>query len=359
MNTTAATAASADASGSGGGPRRTGYPGFAGTLKLVGTGPRGSRDLSFEEARGALESMLAGDVTPAQAGAFLVATRIKGESPEELAGYAQALRDMIAPSLRAPVGSRPLVACAGAYDGAAEAPLLSLAAGVVAAACGAGIVIHCGGRLGPKYGVTSREVLAALGGSLSPSAEESAAMLARAGVTVVDTSRAVAGWKELMVLRNEVGLRGPVHSAEKLLDYFGASSFVVGYTHSAYSGRLLGALGFLGASKAVAVRGMEGSEVLKPGRPVAHGFDGPLELPERLGETIRAAGGDAKGSAQLTRGILDGSIRGVERAAVVLSAAVRLYAAGLVRDARDGFDIADAAISDGGAAAVLRAMVGQ
>ncbi|MGI8902554.1 MAG: anthranilate phosphoribosyltransferase [Solirubrobacteraceae bacterium] len=351
-----------------GGSRRASYPGFNATLKLVGTGPRGSRDLSFDESREALRALLAAEATPAQAGAFLIATRIKGESPEELAGYAQALRDVARP-LTADT-RRPLVACAGAYDGSVEAPHLSLAAAVLAAACGAGVVVHCGPRLGPKYGVTARDVLAELGGPGSPTLEESEAMLSRAGVTLVDTARAVAGWDALLTLRNEVGLRGPVHSAEKLLDYFGARRFVVGYTHSAYAGRLLGALHRLGAERAITVRGIEGSDVVRPGRPVAHelagakestGESGPcaaIELPEQLGQAVSAPGGE-RASAELTTAILAGAHHGPELSAVLLGAAIRLYAAGLARDARDAFDVADAAIKDGNARATLAAMVGR
>jgi len=246
-------------------PRKATYPGFRATLKLVGTGSRGSRDLSFDEACDALGALLRAEATSAQAGAFLIATRIKGESPEELAGYAQALRDAAEPM--SALTDRPLVACAGAYDGSLQAPHLSLAAAIVAGACGAGIVVHCGPRLGPKYGVSARDVLAALGAPRSPTRAQSEAMLARAGVTVVDTSRAVQGWNALTRLRNEVGLRGPVHSAEKLLDYFGARRFVVGYTHSAYAGRLLGALALLGAERALAVRGTEGPDGLDEAPP--------------------------------------------------------------------------------------------
>jgi anthranilate phosphoribosyltransferase len=335
--------------------RRADYSGFRATLKLVGTGPRGSRELTPEEARDALAALLAGEPTAAQAGAFLIAARVKGESAGELAGYAQALRDASAPLCYA--GDRPLVACAGAYDGARDSPQLSLAAGVLAAACGAGIVIHCGPRIGPKYGVTPADVLAALGGPVAPSLAQSEAMLARAGVTLTSTPLAVKGWSALVRVRNEVGLRGPVHSAEKLIDYFGAERFVVGYTHSPYAGRLLGALALLGARRAVAVRGIEGSDVLRPGRPVAHELDGAVELPERPGEALKAPGG-AGPAAELTSAILRGA-GGPERVAVLGSAAVRLYAAGLVRDARDGFDLAAAAISRGEAAATLQAMVGR
>jgi anthranilate phosphoribosyltransferase len=340
------------------GSRRTTYPGFSATLKLVGTGPRGSRDLSFEEAREALGALLAGEATPAQAGAFLIATRVKGESGAELAGYAEGLRDAVDGAVRGSVSvsGRPVVACAGAYDGCAEAPQLSLAAGVVAAACGAGIVIHCGPPVGPKYGVTPSQVFEALGGSGSLSLSESAVLLRRCGVTLVDTARAVGGWRELLAIRNEVGLRGPVHSAEKLIDYFGARRFVVGYTHSPYAERLLEALRILGAERAIVVRGVEGSDIVRPGRPVARELGGVLELPERLGDSMRAEGGAAQ-SAALTESILAGTWAGAERTAVILSAAVRLFAAGLVRDPRDGLDLADAAIRDGGARATLAAML--
>ena len=91
---------------------RSSYEGFRATIKAIGTGPRGSRPLDFDEAREAMAAILAGDVSDAQAGAFLIAMRIKGETPAELAGLAQALRDAALP-MRAPA-KRPRVACAGA-----------------------------------------------------------------------------------------------------------------------------------------------------------------------------------------------------------------------------------------------------
>lgn len=60
---------------------RSTYQGFAATIKLVGTGARGSRDLTFDEARDAMGALLAGETSDAQAGAFLIAMRLKGEAP--------------------------------------------------------------------------------------------------------------------------------------------------------------------------------------------------------------------------------------------------------------------------------------
>ncbi|MGI8802036.1 MAG: hypothetical protein ACR2KV_07660, partial [Solirubrobacteraceae bacterium] len=297
-----------------GGQSRAIYDGFRQTIKAVGTGVRGSRELTFAEARAAMTLLLEGGTTPAQSGAFLVAMRIKGESAAELAGFAQGLREASSPADT--TCARPLVACAGAYDGVADTPHLSLAAGVVAAAAGAGIVLHCGDTLGPKYGITVADVLGALGGPAVPSADQSTRMLEAAGVTVIHAGEAIPGWRALAAIRDEVGVRGPVHSAEKLVDYYGARRFVVGHTHSSYSERLLGALDLLGAERAVAVRGVEGSDVMRPGRPQAFEAGRSLELPQRLESRLArpvaptSPGGKAARSAPLTHELVGGELGG-------------------------------------------------
>jgi anthranilate phosphoribosyltransferase len=342
---------------------RAGYAGFRAVIKAVATGPRGSRDLTFDEAREATAALLAGEVSPAQAGAFLIGMRVKGEGAEELAGVAQALRDRaVALTAGGAAHGRPLVACAGAFDGVADTPPLGLAAGICAAATGAVAVVEsCGGRLGPKHGITVGDVLAALGGPARPAAADSEAMLARAGVAVVHAGAALPGWEALAVTRDEVGLRGPIHSAEKLVDWFGARRFVVGHTHGGYAGRLLGALERLGAERAVALRGVEGSDVLRPGRPVAvlsHGA-GPVDLPETLGLVLRGDP-DPEVAADVTRAVLRGEdgAGGAARQAVVLSAAVRLVAGGATADTAEAVRRCAAVLDDGRAAATLDALLG-
>ena len=335
-----------------------GYDGFRATIKAVATGPRGSRDLTFDEAREATTALLDGAISPAQAGAFLIGMRVKGEQAGELAGVAQALRDRAA-KLRVSglADGVPLVASAGAFDGVADAPALGLAASVLAAAAGAAVVTACGERLGPKHGVTPADVLAALGGPARPTGAQSEAMLARARVAVVHVGETIPGWDRLAALRDEIGLRGPVHSAEKLVDWFGALRFVVGHTHGSYAARLLGALEVLGAERAVALRGLEGSDVVRPGRPVAVGPDGPLELPEQLGLHLRGDPDPAM-SAALTRAVLAGDDDGAARRAVVMSAAIRLVAAGAAPDTWAALRRAETAIDDGVAIAALDALVG-
>jgi anthranilate phosphoribosyltransferase len=336
---------------------RTDYAGFRAVIKAVGTGPRGSRALTFDEARSATAALLAGEVSPVQAGAFLIAMRIKGETPAELAGVAQALRDAArsaAPDL-AP-GTRPVVACAGAYDGMNETPHLSLAAAVLAAAAGARVVVHCGARLGPKRGTTPADVLVALGGPLRPKPAESLAMLERSDVAVVHAGAAIPGWDALAVIRDEIGLRGPLHTAEKLVDHLGATRFIVGHTHSSYRERILGALGLLGAERSVSVRGMEGSDMLRPGRPSAADASGPLDVPETPGAVLRGDA-DPQVAAALTRAIAGDDEHGIAAHTAILSAGVRLYAAGRCESVGAGAALASAAIDDGRATATLEALL--
>jgi anthranilate phosphoribosyltransferase len=336
-------------------PRRSQYAGFRAYIKAVGSGERGRRALTREEARDAVRAIFTGDATDPQAAAFLLAMRIKGETPAELAGMTDALRERARP-LTAPAGL-PLVACAGGYDGCVEAPALSLAAAVAAAAAGAGVVVHCGSALGPKYGVVATDVLAALGGPTRPQPSESEAMLARSGVAVVHAGAALPGWQPVAAIRDEVGLRGPLHSAEKLVDWFGARAFVVGYHHGQYAERLCAALGLLGAERAYAVRGPEGSDVLRPGRPVAH-LDGErMQLGEQLGDRLAAAPG-AEAAAELTRAVAAGAADRVVTSAVMLSAGLRLHACGLVPTVLRGVSAARAAVADGRNSATLAALVG-
>jgi anthranilate phosphoribosyltransferase len=335
---------------------RSSYAGFRSTVKAVGTGPRGSRALRFEEAREAMRVLLTGQASEVQTGAFLIAMRIKGETSEELAGFAQGLRDAV-PDTEPYAGERPLIACAGSFDGCADVPSLSLAVALLAGACGAAVAVGCGDTLGPKFGVTPADVLGALGGPARPTLEQSRAMLQRCGAAVVHAGVALEGWSRLAALRDEVGPRGPVHSAEKLIDWFGAQRFVVGHTHRSYADRLIEALALLGAERAVAVAGLEGSDVLRPGRPVAHEVGRVLELPEHLGEVVRGPS-DAESSAEITRRLLAGDVEPAIERAVALSVGLRLLVAGLTSSVESGIAVARRVVADGRALAALDALLG-
>nr|MBA3329110.1 hypothetical protein [Solirubrobacterales bacterium] len=226
----------------------------------------------------------------------------------------------------------------------------------LAAAAGARVVVHCGATLGPKRGVTPADVLAELGGAARPTPGQSLAMLERSGVALVHAGAAIAGWEALAAVRDEIGLRGPLHTAEKLVDHLGARRFVVGHTHSSYRERILGALDLLGAEHAVAVRGLEGSDVLRPGRPSAADTAGVLDLPESPATTLRGDA-DPHVAAALTRAIAAGEEHGAAGYTAALSAGVRLYAAGMCEDQREGLRMAGSTVADGRAAATFAALL--
>ena len=120
--------------------------------------------------------------------------------------------------------------------------------------------------------------------------------------------------------------------------------------------RIIGALSLLGAQRAVAVRGMEGSDVLRPGRPSAADGHGALDLPEAPGVLLRGDA-DPELSAELTRAILAGDDHGVAAQTAALSAGVRLYAAGRCETVAAGGGLAAAAVADGRAIATLQALL--
>ena len=338
--------------------RAAGYAGFRATIKAVATGPRGSRDLTFEEAREATAALLDGEVSPAQAGAFLIGMRVKGEAAGELAGVAQALRDR-APRCARPACRPPARRERGGVRRRRRAP----------AARARRVGLRGGGgragrdrvrRRGWARSTASRPPTCSprSAGPARPSPAQSEAMLARAGVAVVHVGAAMPGWDALAALRDEIGLRGPVHSAEKLVDWFGARALRRRPHARRLRGRLLGALERLGAERAVAVRGIEGSDVVRPGRPVGGRPDGPARAARaarpppargsRPGDERRA---DPRGAGRRRRR------RGPARRSS-LSAAVRLVAAGAGPDASAALRRAEGALDDGGALAALDALVG-
>ncbi|MGH2943328.1 MAG: hypothetical protein ACRDLN_11220, partial [Solirubrobacteraceae bacterium] len=208
----------------------------------------------------------------------------------------------------------------------------------------------------PKHGTTPADVLVALGGPLRPKPADSLAMLERSDVALVHASAAIPGWDALAAIRDEIGLRGPLHTAEKLVDHLGATHFVVGHTHSSYRERILGALGLLGAQRSVAVRGMEGADVLRAGRPSAADANGPLDIPESPGSVLRGDA-DPQIAAELTRAIAAGEEHGTAAHTAVLSAGVRLYVGGRCDSVSAGAALASAAGADGRASATLEALL--
>ncbi|OPH48641.1 anthranilate phosphoribosyltransferase [Paenibacillus ferrarius] len=227
-------------------------------LKEVGRGKRGARDLTYEEAAQAAELIITGAATQAQMGAFLVAERIKMESPDEIKAFIHALRKR---TKAYPIPGS--IDCAGPYDGRTRTFIATLPTAFVLAACGLPATLHGSPSMPPKWGITLSDVLAALGVPvLAASREALISAAARTGFLFTPTESWCPPLGELRVLRQELGLRTVFNTAEKLLRFTEAPYMAVGVFHGTVFEKITNLLIELGVSQGIVVQGMEGSEDL-------------------------------------------------------------------------------------------------
>ena len=232
-------------------------------IKRIATGPELSKDISLEEARAGMRFILDGQVDPVQAGIFLIALRMKRETDDETRGVLEAIREATHTAI-APVDE--VVDIADPYDGynrtLPAAPFLP----AVLSACGVPAVSHGVERMGPKYGVTHRQVLRAAGVPVDLSPAQAASRLAdpNIGWAYVDQQafcpklHNLAPLRTLIVKRPAITtvevLTGPVRGRRK-------THLVTGYVHKPYP-RIYALLArHSGFDSALIVRGIEGGVV--------------------------------------------------------------------------------------------------
>ncbi|MDF2671118.1 MAG: anthranilate phosphoribosyltransferase [Paenibacillus sp.] len=227
-------------------------------IKEVGRGKRGARDLSYEEASHAAESILNGTATPVQIGAFLVAERIKMESPDELLAFIDSLRKH---RITHPIEGS--LDCAGPYDGRTRSFHSSLPTAFVLAACGLPTVLHASPSLPPKWGITLIDVLAALNIDAQQLPRTNWIKSAeRSGVLFVPTEVWCPPLAVLRDIRQQLGLRTVYNTAEKLLRFGESPNMAVGVFHGTVFEKVTKLLMDLGVSKGIVSQGSEGSEDL-------------------------------------------------------------------------------------------------
>jgi anthranilate phosphoribosyltransferase len=231
---------------------------FRELIGKVGSGEHTSTGLSREEAREAMELMLSGQLDPAQLGAFLIAHRIRRPSPEELSGMLDAYRTH-GPSLTTP--GRRALAFGVPYDGRSRtAPLLPLVALTLAAA-GLPVVLHGGGPMPVKYGVTLEELFAVLGMPWATlSLEAVRERLDRHNLALTHQPLHFPAAEALVPVRDLIGKRPPVASLELLwTPHQGPRLLVSGFVHPPTEQRAWTALRACGEEEVLTIKGLEGS----------------------------------------------------------------------------------------------------
>src|SRR3990172_6488707 len=233
-------------------------------IRERGKGPKAARDLTRAEARDAMEMVLGREVTPAQIGGFLLVERFKGESAEDLLGFADAVR---AQAKRISPKVEGLLDIGSPYDGRRRSLVVSPAASVIACAAGLPVVMHGEKGLGPKHGVPVGDVLEALGVDVDAEPEEVESSIEAEGFGYMRSARFVPALYALKEVREEIALRSNIHTVEKLYSLAGAAYSLIGLTHMPYLEKMLTAATQMGFKRVMIVQGIEGNEDAPTSRP--------------------------------------------------------------------------------------------
>ncbi|WP_076999228.1 DNA-binding protein YbiB [Variovorax sp. KK3] len=225
-------------------------------IKEIGRGARGAKPLDRAQAHDLFGQVLDGSVSDLEMGAFCLAMRIKGETPEEMAGFLDATHERLA---RIPVAGHPPVVLPS-YNGARKLPVLTPLLALLLAREGVPVLVH--GAATETARVLSSNVLAALGIQPLPAIRP----IADGEVAFVPTELLSPGLKRLLDVRRVVGLRNPGHSVVKLMQPCEGEGVVVGsYTHPAYAESMAATFELMGAT-ALLSRGLEGESAADPRR---------------------------------------------------------------------------------------------
>jgi anthranilate phosphoribosyltransferase len=312
------------------------------------------RDLGREGAREVMGEIMRGDATPAQIGAFLVAFRAKGETAEEIAGCAEAMREHVLPV-------RPsrddLVDTAGTGGDGARTLNISTAAGIVAAAAGAAVAKHGNRAVSSASG--SADVLEALGFRLDLPADRIAQSIDELGFGFMFAPLHHPAMSHAAPVRREVATRTVFNVLGPLTNPAGARSQIVGVYAPELVRTLAEVLAHLGSRRAFVVHGAFGIDELSPAGPnlVCEVVDGavrertidPAELGISPCSPDELQGGDPAQNAEAIRDVFRGRDGG-RRDAVLLNAAGAIAAGGLAADLAEGLDLAREAVDSGTAA---------
>jgi anthranilate phosphoribosyltransferase len=334
-------------------------------LREIGQGPRAGRDLTRDEAREAMSLILSRLATPAQAGAFLLVQRYKGESPDELIGFAEAVRAgarTIAPKVEG------LLDIGSPYDGRKKSIVVSPASALVVAAAVVPVVMHGEKRIGPKFGVPIGDVLEALGIEIDGERGEVERSIEETGVGFMRQSRFVPQVFALRELRTEIALRTCLSTVEKIYNLAGASYSLLGLSHVPYAEKMLSAASEMGFKRVMIVQGIEGNEDAPTSRPCrAFLWEQGAKNREPAARELRIdpseyglqpataeemTGGDAADNARIAEAVLTGESGG-HRDLVLLNAGLRVWLAERATSIGEGIEKAREAIDSGAASAKL------
>jgi anthranilate phosphoribosyltransferase len=330
------------------------------------------QSLPRAEARAVMAEVLAGNCTDAQISALLVALGMKGETVEEIVGFAEAIRAAATPL---PVAASDALALSGTgRDALAESLVdtsgtggdacgtfnISTATAFVTAGAGVRVAKHGNRSISSKCG--SADVMEALGVNIQLTPERAAQCLREVGICFLYAPDLHSSMRQVQKVRRELRMRTMFNLLGPLTNPAGASGQVVGVYALEMVEKLAEALSMLGLHRALVVHGLDGLDEITITGPtrVAEARDGSVRTyevdPEEFGmkraTLADISGGDVSENAAVVREVLNGK-KSPRRDVVLLNAAAALVAAGRVDHLADGVPLAVQSIESGAAAEKL------
>lgn len=227
---------------------------FAQYIRILGKGRKGARSLSRDEAFAAMKQIYCYDVEPEQLGAFLMLMRVKEETPEEVAGFVEAIRE----SMPLPIDAPPVSIDWSSYAGKRRQMPWYLLAALTLAHHGYRIFMH--GMHRDDERIYTHEALEVLEINEAFSFNQAATMLQETNFAYMDIEHMSMLTSKLIQQRNLLGLRPPLHTVARMLNPFNAELLLQSVFHPNYAETHQKAAELLGLPKALAFKG-EGGEI--------------------------------------------------------------------------------------------------
>jgi anthranilate phosphoribosyltransferase len=311
--------------------------------------------LSFDDARLAMGAVMDGEATPAQLAAMLMGLRMRGETVDELAGFATAMRERVV-RVDAPEGTVDVVGTGGDGSGTFN---ISTASALVVAAAGVPVAKHGNRAITSKAG--SADVLDALGIRIDHDAASAGASLRESGFAFLFAPNFHPAMRHAGPTRKEIGIRTAFNLLGPLTNPAGTRRQLLGVGDATAAGRFADVVHRLGTERTLVVHGagvdelpLDGTgvlyEVTEAG--VARRTVDAAALGLRATSTAKLAGGDAAENARYVEAVIRGE-PGSRRDVVLLNTAAALIAAGVVGSLEEGIDRAALTIDAGLTVALL------
>ena len=318
------------------------------------------KSLTQEEAREVMIKIMSGEYDDAKIAGFLIALRAKGEKSEEIAGFAQAMREKMT---SIPINSDAIDMCGTGGDASGTFNISTAASFVVA---GAGVQVAKHGNRSMTSRSGSADVLEALGVDITLSPEKVAKCIETIGLGFMFAPSLHPAMKYAMGARKSLAVQTVFNILGPLCNPAGVKRQVIGVFDGKLTDRIAEVLKLLGAEHAMIVHGNDGLDEisttdatkyteLTPDGEIHSGMLTPPDFGIPVSIPASLLGGEPSENAEIIHSIFDGE-KGSPRDIVVINAAAGIKVGGKAKSLTDGIKLAEESIDSGSAKNVLQSL---